>query len=74
MFREGQAIFFLAILRFLADLRICFVKELLCWFQILLVIFGGVIASQTSGKLENQQNQINPSVPQLHNQSQIKSI
>ena len=29
MFREGQAIFFLAILRFLADLRICFVKELL---------------------------------------------
>ena len=28
MFREGQAIFFLAILRFLADLRICFVKEL----------------------------------------------
>ena len=40
----------------------------------LLVIFGGVIASQTSGKLENQQNQINPSVPQLHNQSQIKSI
>ena len=45
-----------------------------CWSQILLVIFGGVIASQTSGKLENQQNQINPSVPQLHNQSQIKSI
>ena len=45
-----------------------------CWSQILLVIFGGVIASQTSGKLENQQNQINPSVPQLQNQSQIKSI
>ena len=44
------------------------------WSQILLVIFGGVIASQNSGKLENQQNQINPSVPQLHNQSQIKSI
>ena len=42
--------------------------------QILLVIFGGVIASQTSGKLENKQNQISPSVPQLHNQSQIKSI
>ena len=36
-----------------------------CWSQILLVIFGGVIASQNSGKLENQQNQINPSVPQL---------
>ena len=34
------------------------------WSQILLVIFGGVIASQNSGKLENQQNQINPSVPQ----------
>ena len=45
-----------------------------CWSQILLVIFGGVIASQNSGKLENQQNEINPSVPQLHNQSQIKSI
>ena len=44
------------------------------WSQILLVIFDGVIASQNSGKLENQQNQINPSVPQLHNQSQIKSI
>ena len=41
---------------------------------LLLVIFSGFIASQTSGKLENQQNQISPSVPQLHNQSQIKSI
>ena len=40
----------------------------------LISFFGGVIASQNSGKLENQQNQINPSVPQLHNQSQIKSI
>ena len=45
-----------------------------CWFQILLIIFGGVKACQKSGKPENQQNQINPSVPQLHNQSQIKSI
>ena len=44
-------------------------------FTFLLKIFGGVIASQTSGKLEKQQNQINPSVhvPQLHNQSQIKT-
>ena len=40
----------------------------------LLVICGGVIACQKSGKPENQQNQINPSVPQIHNQSQIKSI
>ena len=45
-----------------------------CWSQILLIIFGGVKACQKSGKPENQQNQINPSVPQLHNQSQIKSI
>ena len=45
-----------------------------CWSQILLIIFGGVIACQKSGKPENQQNQINPSVPQLHNKSQIKSI
>ena len=33
MFREGQAIFFLAILSFFADLRICFVKELLHSFD-----------------------------------------
>ena len=29
MFREGLAIFFLGFFYFLADLRICFVKELL---------------------------------------------
>ena len=36
----------------------CFISW--CLSQILLVIFGGVIASQTSGKLESQQNQISP--------------
>ena len=50
----------------------CFISW--CSSQILVVIFDGVIASQTSGKLENQQNQISPSVQQLHNQSEIKRI
>ena len=31
------------------------------------MVLINLTTSQNSGKLENQQNQINPSVPQLHN-------
>ena len=44
-----------------------------CWSQIFLVDLGGV-KLQTSGKLKNQQNQISPFAPQLHNQRQINNI
>ena len=50
----------------------CYTSQ--CWSQILLFNLGGVIASQTSGKLENQQNQISPFAPQLHNQRQINKL
>ena len=49
-------------------------KPVLVWDLISHRGLGGVIASQTSEKLYNQQNQISPSIPQLYKQKQIKNI